>query len=40
MWDLSESDPDAFRSTTWVDRNGAQGDRVRELLDKSTKLGA
>ena len=40
VWDLSESDPDAFRSTTWIDRSGAQGDRVRELLDKSTKLGA
>ena len=36
VWDLSESEPDAFRSTTWIDGRGAQGDRVRELLNKST----
>ena len=40
VWDLSESDPDDFRATTWVTAHGAQGDRVRELLVAAVQRGA
>ena len=40
VWDLSESDPDDFWSTMWLDDRGAQGDRVRELLVASAQRGA
>ena len=40
VWDLSESDPDAFQATSWIRGRGTRGDRVRELLVASTGCGA
>ena len=40
VWDLSESDPDAFQATSWIRERAAQGDRVRELLVASVQRGA
>ena len=40
VWDLSESDPDDFRATTWVTARGAQGNWVRELLVAAVQRGA
>lgn len=40
VWDLSESDPDDFRATTWVRKRNGQGDRMHGLLVESTRRDA
>lgn len=40
VWDLSESDPDAFQATSWIRGRGTHGGRVRDLLVASTGRGA
>ena len=40
VWDLSESDPDDFRATSWIRERAEQGDWVRKLLVASFVSGA
>ena len=40
VWDLSKSDPDALRASTWLDGRDRRGDRAQELLIAAVQRGA
>ena len=40
VWDLSESNPDALRRSTWIDGRNRQGDWVHDLFIASVQRGA